>query len=170
MGPPLPYLRAVDDLIHDGKNYQWPRSYRFSLEELSRVFGVPGEKELVVTPLYNQTGERVGLRFDGEDRTIQLRNEEIRRLLFLPSAKFRILIGPEEVELTQRVTLPLATTVLFVGNGAGHGVGLSQWGAAAMAAQGYTYRQILRHYYGPAVRLEYYHYLPRSREASVSLR
>ena len=155
-GPPLPYLRAVDDFDQDGKNYQWPRTYRFTLEELSRVLGFSGEKELVVTPLYNQNEERVGFSFDGEGRAVQLRNEEIRRLLSLPSAKFRVLICPEEMELTQGGTLPLTTTFLFLGNGSGHGVGLSQWGAAALAAQGYTYRQILRHYYGSAVRFEYY--------------
>ena len=33
------------------------------------------------------------------------------------------------------------------GRGGGHGVGLCQIGAAAMAAQGYDYRQILSHYY-----------------------
>jgi len=33
------------------------------------------------------------------------------------------------------------------GAGFGHGVGLSQTGAAGMAAQGYTYEQILKHYY-----------------------
>lgn len=33
------------------------------------------------------------------------------------------------------------------GGGYGHGVGLSQWGANGMAQQGYTYREILAHYY-----------------------
>lgn len=36
---------------------------------------------------------------------------------------------------------------VFRGRGWGHGVGLCQIGAAAMAAQGYDYRQILSHYY-----------------------
>jgi stage II sporulation protein D len=37
---------------------------------------------------------------------------------------------------------------LFVsGRGFGHGVGMSQWGAQAMALRGSDYRQILRHYY-----------------------
>ncbi|NLY91776.1 MAG: SpoIID/LytB domain-containing protein [Firmicutes bacterium] len=167
-GPPLPYLRAVDDFDQNGKNYQWPQTYRFSLEEVGRIIGVPGEKGLVATPLYNQAGERVGFCFAGDGRTVQLKNEELRRLLLLPSANFRVLIGPEERELTQEVTLPPATTLLFIGNGAGHGVGLSQWGAAALAAQGYTYRQILRHYYGSAVRFEYY--LPPSGRTSASLK
>ena len=33
------------------------------------------------------------------------------------------------------------------GAGWGHGVGLCQIGAAMMAERGYTYREILRHYY-----------------------
>ncbi|MCX5642556.1 MAG: SpoIID/LytB domain-containing protein [Candidatus Omnitrophica bacterium] len=37
--------------------------------------------------------------------------------------------------------------VVFTGNGWGHGVGLSQWGAKKMAEQGYTYDQILKFYF-----------------------
>jgi len=36
----------------------------------------------------------------------------------------------------------------FVGEGWGHGVGMSQWGAKAMADRGASYREILAHYYG----------------------
>jgi len=35
----------------------------------------------------------------------------------------------------------------FKGKGFGHGVGLSQWGAKAMAENGYNYVDILLHYY-----------------------
>jgi len=46
---------------------------------------------------------------------------------------------------------------ILKGAGWGHGVGLCQTGAAAMAAQGYNYKQILRHYYkGAEVRKNYY--------------
>lgn len=37
--------------------------------------------------------------------------------------------------------------LLFTTIGYGHGVGMCQYGADGMAAQGYDYRQILRHYY-----------------------
>ncbi len=37
--------------------------------------------------------------------------------------------------------------LLVEGRGFGHGVGMSQWGAYAMAQQGRSYEQILRHYY-----------------------
>lgn len=36
---------------------------------------------------------------------------------------------------------------LFVGQGNGHGLGLSQWGAKGMADEGYDYQAILQHYY-----------------------
>lgn len=35
----------------------------------------------------------------------------------------------------------------FVGQGNGHGAGLSQWGAKGLADQGYRYESILQHYY-----------------------
>lgn len=38
-------------------------------------------------------------------------------------------------------------TLTFKGKGFGHGVGLSQWGAKAMAENGYNYVDILLHYY-----------------------
>ncbi|MFA5974614.1 MAG: SpoIID/LytB domain-containing protein [Elusimicrobiota bacterium] len=41
----------------------------------------------------------------------------------------------------------------FNGRGWGHGVGLCQWGAIEMAREGYTYQEILDHYY-PGTTLE----------------
>jgi stage II sporulation protein D len=37
--------------------------------------------------------------------------------------------------------------LLFVGSGHGHGVGMSQWGARAMAQRGASYREILAWFY-----------------------
>ncbi|MFF2910531.1 SpoIID/LytB domain-containing protein [Paenibacillus sp. NPDC057934] len=36
---------------------------------------------------------------------------------------------------------------LFIGQGYGHGLGMSQWGVKGMADSGYDYKQILQHYY-----------------------
>jgi stage II sporulation protein D len=38
-------------------------------------------------------------------------------------------------------------TFVFEGRGQGHGAGMCQWGAAAMARDGGTYREILARYY-----------------------
>ena len=40
-----------------------------------------------------------------------------------------------------------ADEFIFTTYGYGHGVGLSQWGAKALAENGYTYKQILQHYF-----------------------
>jgi stage II sporulation protein D len=37
--------------------------------------------------------------------------------------------------------------VRFEGHGWGHGIGLSQWGARELAMRGWSYGDILRHYY-----------------------
>jgi stage II sporulation protein D len=37
--------------------------------------------------------------------------------------------------------------IRIICNGSGHGIGLSQYGANAMADEGYTYQDILKHYY-----------------------
>ncbi len=44
--------------------------------------------------------------------------------------------------------LPAAGLVSFIGEGWGHGIGMSQWGAKAMGDAGATYAEILAHYYG----------------------
>lgn len=56
-----------------------------------------------------------------------------RNILNLRSADFDIEIIDNNVKITTR--------------GYGHGVGLSQYGANGMATEGYTYKQILNHYY-----------------------
>ena len=48
---------------------------------------------------------------------------------------------------TKNVSGTSADTFVFEGTGSGHGVGMSQYGAHGMAQKGYTYEEILKHYY-----------------------
>ena len=73
---------------------------------------------------------------------------EIRRILsesHLKSSEFEPVCldasGKEVEPDSEWVTLRLD------GRGWGHGVGLCQIGAAVMAAEGYSYKEILSHYY-----------------------
>lgn len=59
--------------------------------------------------------------------------EEFAKALGLPSNHFYI----EDYEDNVRI----------ICNGSGHGIGLSQYGANAMAQEGYSYNDILEHYY-----------------------
>ncbi len=44
--------------------------------------------------------------------------------------------------------------IILEGKGSGHGVGMCQWGAEGMARLGFTYREILAHYY-PGTEISY---------------
>jgi stage II sporulation protein D len=70
-----------------------------------------------------------------------------RRDLTLSGAAFRAAIGYVNVKSTLFDIREDGDAILFEGRGAGHGVGLCQWGAKAMAEQGKTYREILEFYY-----------------------
>ena len=64
---------------------------------------------------------------------VTLTGTEFRALAGLASADFEI--------------IPDADTVSVVCHGSGHGVGMSQYGAARMAEFGYSFSEILSHYY-----------------------
>ncbi len=48
---------------------------------------------------------------------------------------------------TVKLNKEAANSIIIYGRGNGHGVGMSQWGARGMAKEGYTYKEILNHYY-----------------------
>ena len=78
---------------------------------------------------------KLEIELDKSKKPILLVKDDIRRILrFLPSNLFTI------NKLSDNLWH-------FRGGGFGHGVGLSQSGAIEMAKQGFTYEQILNHYY-----------------------
>jgi SpoIID/LytB domain protein len=106
---------------------------------IERKFGVMTGPVKALEPLQRgESGRICLLRIVGELKTITVGKElEIRRILsetHLKSSAF-------EVEYEQ------GGNIILHGRGWGHGVGLCQIGAAVMASRGYTYRQILQHYY-----------------------
>lgn len=88
------------------------------------------------------SGKVIKLQIETDKNTFTVQKELVIRRCFqkngisLPSANFVI----NYIEANTPV-------YKFWGGGFGHGVGLSQWGAGKMASLGYTYDEILRHYY-----------------------
>ena len=121
--------------------YRWTQEYdREDLAELiERRSGFALGRIQSLEPLERgESGRIIRLKITGADRTLIIGKElEIRRILsdsHLKSSAFEVsYIGDERIRLD--------------GRGWGHGVGLCQIGAAVMAAKGYTYKQILEHYY-----------------------
>jgi stage II sporulation protein D len=62
-------------------------------------------------------------------------------------------LGEERIRSTRFEIEATEDGFVFTGAGFGHGVGMSQWGAEAMARDGANYREILSHFY-PGTRIE----------------
>ena len=66
----------------------------------------------------------------------------------MSAASFRIAIGANKLKSTLINEIKIeGNNVTFTGRGFGHGVGMSQWGAYAMAEQGWSAEDIIRHYF-----------------------
>lgn len=117
---------------------------------IERKFGVMTGPVQALEPLERGDSGRIyKLRIVGEHQTIVVGKElEIRRILsqsHLKSSAFEVEYITDAGQTVQQSES--WTHVRLRGRGWGHGVGLCQIGAAVMASRGYTYRQILQHYY-----------------------
>lgn len=126
--------------------YRWKVTY--GAQELSELFHRRSGIDVgIITNLEpvrrGPSGRIEELRITGTLQTLTIGKElEIRRALsesHLLSSAF--IVRKEQGSGT------LDCTFTLYGAGWGHGVGLCQIGAAAMGASGYTYQQILQHYY-----------------------
>lgn len=64
----------------------------------------------------------------------------------IPVNKFRELVGFSVVWSNDFTVQKNGKTLIFQGKGAGHGVGVCQWGMAGMAAQGKNHKEIVKFY------------------------
>ena len=120
--------------------YHWTTEYdkAYLADLIERKSGVRIGELISMEPLERGESGRIWkLRITGSGKTMIVGKElEIRRILsesHLKSSAFDVEMTPDKV--------------ILKGSGWGHGVGLCQIGAAVMASKGYTYRQILEHYY-----------------------
>lgn len=128
-----PYLVSVDS-IYDYTNPSFQKDIFYDYETISSKLGMLVDSNTN----FNILSYTVGNRID----SIEINNNimtgvELRNKLGLRSADIEI------IKNEQGVT--------FRTKGYGHGVGLSQYGANGYANNGYSYRDILRHYYTGAV-------------------
>ena len=126
--------------------YRWKVEY--TVEQVSDIFHRKSGLEIGhitdLRPVKRGLSGRIQeLEVIGTERTVTIGKElEIRRTLS-ESHLFSSAFVVEKV-FDADGTL---TGFILRGAGWGHGVGLCQIGAAVMASKGYTYREILRHYY-----------------------
>lgn len=113
----------------------------FTNEELRRIFALPSRN----FQLYYFKEEDLTEALQA-DRLVGLGTAEIEGGYVTFQADLDLAVFSRRIH--EPVTLSADEYLLFIGNGAGHGVGLSQWGAQAMGEQGHTYQAILKYFYG----------------------
>jgi len=144
-GQDLPYLRVVEVEDEDDAPHTYWRTV-FGREALQGVLeaadlGV-GRLESLSVASRTRSGRVERLVLRGSERVREVDGARLRALLGgigLRSTLFEVRDAPEGIA--------------FVGSGHGHGVGMSQWGARAMARRGASYKRILARFY-PGARLE----------------
>lgn len=130
-GTDVPYLRATESPGEEGATH-YTDSVTFTATEFQSALGVtlkgkPSSWLGVAT--YTAGGGIATMEIGGTS----YKGTELRALLGLKSTAFTMTVDGDTITVTTR--------------GYGHRVGMSQYGADAMAVSGKTYREILEYYY-----------------------
>lgn len=135
-GNSFPYLISVDSPF-DNTNPSFIQEKNISYEELSSKLG----SDINIDTEFNILGFTTGNRVENiEINGIIYKGPQLRQILGLRSTDF-------DITKTE-------SGIIFTTKGYGHGVGLSQYGANGMAKNGYSYIDILLHYY-PGITINY---------------
>lgn len=138
-GQDVPYLQSVDSPGEEETVY-YQQEKRFTPEQFQQAIGIRLEGSVDTwfgLSRFTSGGGVDTLEIGG----VAYRGTTLRSLLGLRSTMFTVSISQGQIVFTTR--------------GYGHRVGMSQYGADAMAMAGSNYRQILSHYYPGTTLVEY---------------
>jgi stage II sporulation protein D len=160
--PAVAYLRSIKDEGRGGVFCEPSPVYRWVVEwqvpELERILTttLPSRGRQLNGPVAlrdlrirkrSASGRVKELEIKTQSATFNIRGDEVRRVLrragkgnpLLRSTLFSLKIVKDRQGRPRKV--------IANGGGFGHGIGLCQYGAIAMASRGYRFDQILTHYY-----------------------
>jgi stage II sporulation protein D len=140
-GKSYPYLKSVESTCDISPYSVWER--KIKLSEIEEALNIPGIKKISIKS-YTSTKRVKELSITGASGSSAMIATDFRKALGwsrLPSTNFTLTIDGD--------------SGYFEGKGYGHGVGLCQWCALAMARQGKNYREILAYYY-PGTTIQMY--------------
>ena len=151
---PIPYLITVKDgdepncvisprfnweekysrelIIDRLKNYSLIENKNYTLEDISVIsrFNSGRVKELEINLIDDS----------GDEQLLVLRGNEIRSIIRNADGKSILWSNMFDVST-------YSNYIILTGKGFGHGVGLCQWGAISLSKKGWSYDEILSHYY-----------------------
>jgi len=144
---PVPYLRGTPDWDANGSRYcsLSPRAsweYRIDGKTLSGLFPQAGTIHELKVIERTPAGHALKIELAGSSRKLVIAGSELR-----------IKLGVSRVRSLMLTIEKQADGWLLHGRGAGHGVGMCQWGAQGRALAGQAYELILQAYY-PGTKLQ----------------
>jgi len=131
------YIKSINSPENDSnsQNYNW--EYTFSKSEILKALNSVGLSVNTISTI--KLGE---LSNTGRAITLLIGDK------YINTNTFRLAIGTTKLKSTLIKQISVSTdSVTFKGNGYGHGVGLSQWGAKILADQGKDYKYIINYYF-----------------------
>lgn len=129
-GADLPYLKPVDSSFDEEETSSFYKTITFSKDEFYNKLGIEFSNKLNIDNIIRTESNRI-LNLDVNGTTFKGR--DFQKKLSLRSNDFSVEEQDSEIIITTK--------------GFGHGVGLSQYGANALAKRKKTYRDILNYYY-----------------------
>ena len=135
----LPYLINHEDSYSNNQPpFKWISGIpKTKIKEKLNTFGLNFKEIIDIIPVEKSKSQRIStLKIIGE-------NNEI----FLNGNSFRLMVSPYLIKSTIFQIENKGKNFILSGNGFGHGVGMSQWGAFNMGQSGYNYKEILKFYY-----------------------
>ena len=129
-GQDLPYLKVVDSSFDQSETTNFISKKSLSLNEFYQKLGLSYNDNLTIT---NKELTDSGRVKNITINNISFKGTDIRSKLSLRSTDFNIERDNNNVVITTK--------------GYGHGVGMSQYGANALAKQNKNYKEILNYYY-----------------------
>ena len=135
-GANFPYLQSVETSGEDMYS-QYKSEVKLTKEELLSKLK---EKKEDIQINWDEPDQIQILEYteSGRVKTMKFGNSQI------PGTQVRTILGLKSTNFTFELT---ENNIKFTVTGYGHGVGMSQTGADALANSGNTYEQILKHYY-----------------------
>ena len=138
-GSSVPYLQSVISPGEESAS-KFTQEYTYTRKQFLMRLGLADSTVLTdqtISVTYTEGGGVDRLSVDGK----LFSGIQLRSLLSLPSTAFSISVSGDNISVVTK--------------GNGHRVGMSQYGADAMAVSGSTYAEILSHYY-PGTKLQTY--------------
>ena len=134
---PSCHIQPRPDYDDNSPYFEWFKNYKLS--EINNLLSYLNIGDISKIKVLSRSISKRAMQVEiaGSKGKKVIRGEELRLSLKLPSSKYNIGFEDE--------------SIIFAGRGNGHGLGLSQWGAKALAEDGFSYEQILAHYYPGAM-------------------